>query len=71
MRLSLAGIAIGIVLSFVLTRVMASLVFGVSTTDPTAFGAVAAFLVLVAVVAAYIPGRRATRLDPLDVLRSS
>ncbi|HEX6814179.1 MAG TPA: ABC transporter permease [Gemmatimonadaceae bacterium] len=71
LRLSLAGIAIGIVLSLLLTRVMAALVFGVSTTDPIAFGAVTVLLLLVALVAAYIPGRRATRLDPLEVLRSS
>lgn len=71
LRLSLTGIAIGIVLSLLLTRVMAALVFGVSTTDPIAFGAVTVLLLLVALVAAYIPGRRATRLDPLEVLRSS
>jgi len=71
LRLSLVGIAIGIVLSLALTRAMAALVFGVSTTDPITLGAVTVLLMLVAVVAAYVPGRRATRLDPLDVLRSS
>ncbi|HEV2181075.1 MAG TPA: FtsX-like permease family protein, partial [Gemmatimonadaceae bacterium] len=71
LRLSLAGIAIGVVLSLLLTRVMSALVFGVSTTDPIAFGAVIGLLLVVAVVAAYVPGRRATRLDPLEVLRSS
>lgn len=71
LRLSLAGIAIGVVLSLLLTRLMAALVFGVSTTDPIAFGAVTLLLLLVAFVAAYVPGRRATLLDPLDVLRSS
>jgi len=70
LRLSLLGIAIGIALSVVLTRVLTAFVFGVSTTDPIAFAGVAALLLLVAFVAAYIPGRRATRLDPLDVLRS-
>ena len=71
LRLSLAGIAIGIALSVLLTRLMSALVFGVSTTDPIAFGAVIVLLLVVAVVAAYVPGRRATRLDPLEVLRSS
>jgi len=71
LRLSLVGIAIGIALSLVLTRAMAALVFGVSTTDPITLGAVTLLLLIVAVVAAYVPGRRATRLDPLDVLRSS
>ena len=71
LRLSLIGIAIGIAFSLLLTRVMAALVFGVSITDPIAFAAVAVLLLLVAFVAAYIPGRRAARLDPLDVLRSA
>jgi len=70
LRLSLLGIAIGIALSVLLTRVLTALVFGVSTTDPIAFAGVAALLLLVAFVAAYVPGRRATRLDPLDVLKS-
>lgn len=70
-RLALAGIAIGIVGSLLLTRLLRGLVFGVSTTDPAAFAAVAAVLVIVALVAAYLPGRRATRVDPMDVLRSS
>lgn len=54
-----------------LTRVLTALVFGVSTTDPIAFGAVTVLLLIVAFVAAYVPVRRATRLDPMDVLRSS
>lgn len=71
LRLSLVGIAIGIVGSLVLTRLLRGLVFGVSTTDPAAFAAVALVLVVVAFTAAYLPGRRATRVDPMDVLRST
>ena len=71
LRLALSGIAIGIVASLLLTRLLRGLVFGVSTTDPAAFAAVALLLALVAFTAAYLPGRRATRVDPMDVLRST
>jgi ABC-type lipoprotein release transport system permease subunit len=54
-----------------LTGLLRGLVFGVSTTDPTAFAAVVLGLTAVALVAAYVPGLRATRVDPMDVLRSS
>lgn len=55
--------------SFALMKVISSLLFGVTTKDPFTFGAVAALLALIALLACYIPARRATRLDPLRALR--
>jgi len=52
------------------TRVMRSLLFGVSATDPLTFAALSLFLVLVAVVASYLPARSAARTDPMVALRS-
>jgi len=69
MRLALIGIALGIFVALGVTRLMASLVFGVKTTDPTVFMAGAILLGGVALIAAYVPARRASRIDPLDALR--
>lgn len=71
LRLGVTGIAIGVGASLLLTRLLRGLVFGVSTTDPGVFAAVALLLVAVAFTAAYLPGRRAARVDPMDVLRST
>jgi predicted permease len=67
--LSLAGVAIGIGGAFALTRVMKGFLFQVSATDPTTIVGVALLFVGVALVASYIPARRATRIDPMAALR--
>ncbi|MGB9467079.1 MAG: ABC transporter permease [Candidatus Acidiferrum sp.] len=69
MRMTLIGVAIGVAVSLGLTRLLASLLFGVQATDPLVFSAAALVLVAAAFVACYIPARRATRVDPIIVLR--
>ena len=68
-RLAIFGLALGLLAAFALTRLMASLLFGVTPTDPATLGAAAALLALVALAACYIPARRATRVHPLVALR--
>jgi predicted permease len=66
----LAGLAIGLTGAWFVSRVLASLLFGIGTNDPLTFAFVAIFLGAVALTAAYLPARRATRVDPLTALRS-
>jgi len=70
MKMAIAGVAIGLVAAFGLTRLMSSMLFGVGPNDPVTFGGIALVLLLVALLATYLPARRATKVDPLTALRS-
>jgi putative ABC transport system permease protein len=69
MKLAMAGVIIGAAASLAMTRLMASLLFGVSSSDPVIFLSVTLLLVLVALAACWIPARRATKVDPMIALR--
>ncbi|MDX1394666.1 MAG: ADOP family duplicated permease [Gemmatimonadota bacterium] len=69
-RIGVLGVAIGLVAAFGLTRLMRAMLYGVAPTDPLTFLAVAVFLIAVTVAAAYIPARRASRVDPVETLRA-
>ena len=69
MRLAVLGLAIGLVASWVLTRFVSSLLYGVAPTDPLTFSVVSLCLVGAAFLACYLPARRATKVDPLVALR--
>jgi putative ABC transport system permease protein len=69
MLLAMIGIAFGLAGAFALTRLMTTMLFGVAPNDPATFVGIALLLTGVALVACYIPGRRATKVNPLEALR--
>ena len=69
MRLAIVGVTIGVAVALALTRVITSLLFEVKPTDPLTFAGVSLFLLFLALLACYLPARRATQVDPMAALR--
>jgi putative ABC transport system permease protein len=69
-RMTLLGVGIGVVAAMSMTRLMQTMLFGVRPTDPVTFAAVGGILCAVAMLACYIPARRAASVDPMQALRS-
>jgi putative ABC transport system permease protein len=70
LKIVIVGVAIGLIGSIILTRVLSNLIYGISVTDPATFFAMSALFIVIAVFASYIPARRAAKVDPIIALRS-
>jgi ABC-type antimicrobial peptide transport system permease subunit len=68
-RMTLTGIVLGVIGALVLTRLMRTMLYGVRPTDPLTFISVAALLAVIAMLACYVPARRAMKVDPMEALR--
>ena len=68
-RFAVAGVVVGMLASFALTRSMTTMLFGITPTDPLTFGVFAAIMLAVAMLASFVPARRALRVDPVTALR--
>ena len=70
LRLALFGIALGVTGAFALSRILSRFLYGVAATDPLTYLIVVALLLCVALIASYVPAKRATKIDPMSALRS-
>jgi putative ABC transport system permease protein len=70
LKVVLIGVALGLVGAYILTRVLSNLLYGISVTDPSTFVSMSLLLIIIALLASYIPARRATKVDPIIALRS-
>jgi len=69
LKLAVVGVALGLLVAIAFTRLLKGLLFGISASDPLTFALIAALLIGVALLACWIPARRATKVDPLEALR--